>query len=113
MTVSPAARTVLGPRSIGALDTLYAPPAALHSCRARLLERLPPALRPRTRWLLIGPARSGDAALRRGPSGAASWSTACCGAPSRWARLPFCCTPSTFSTLVGVSIVMEKGVSAE
>ena len=51
----------------------------------RLLERLEPALRPDTRWLLLGPARSGTA-IHRDPRNTAAWNTVCSGV-KRWAML--------------------------
>ena len=53
--------------------------------RGRLLERLEPALRPDTRWLLLGPARSGTA-IHRDPKNTAAWNTVCSGV-KRWALL--------------------------
>ena len=51
----------------------------------RLLERLEPVLRPDTRWLLLGPARSGTA-IHKDPRNTAAWNTVCSGV-KRWALL--------------------------
>lgn len=80
-------RTAVATTTAHAAHELYSPPAipalGLAGCTRRLLERMPPSLRQDTRWLLLGPARSGTS-LHTDPKNTSAWNTVCHGV-KRWA----------------------------
>eukprot|EP00037_Helgoeca_nana_P003687 m.41165 g.41165 ORF g.41165 m.41165 type:complete len:423 (+) comp14122_c0_seq1:164-1432(+) len=69
-----------------ALAQLYSPPSVPSlGLRSELFLHLPHALRPQTRWLLLGPARSGTM-IHRDPVNTAAWNAVTYG-QKRWALL--------------------------
>ena len=87
---------VLDPRyATTTLPTLYTPPnVPFLELRARLLERLHPSVRPDTRWLLLGPQRSGTK-IHTDPVGTNAWNY-CCSGIKRWALV----SPEASSALI-------------
>ena len=69
------------------LRSLYSTPdVPALDFRAQVLDRLPPELSPRTRYLLLGPTRAGTGMHRDFPAGTSSWNVVAHGR-KRWAML--------------------------
>ena len=92
-TIAVFDQEVFDPRTpvAASVPQIYLPPhipvlgLAPESPTSRLLERMDPSLRQYTRWLLLGPARSGTA-LHTDPKNTSAWNTVCYGR-KHWAIL--------------------------